>query len=220
MGTMTGIPLLVVDDHALFADALQARLAQEPDLGPVAVAYGPREAIRQVATARPAVVVLDLVLGDASGLDLVEEVRTVAPETRVVILTGVDSVQDAVTAACRGARAWLPKTVDANHLVRVVRGVSRGEAWFAPDLLGPVLTELTTRSGARPDPLAALTARETQVLQCMVDGLSRPQIATRLRVSENTVRTHTQNLIAKLGVHSSLESVALALRSGLRASER
>ena len=95
----------------------------------------------------------------------------------------------------------------------------RGEAWLAPELLGRVLTDLTTRAVIQPNPLAGLTVREREVLQCMVDGLSRVEIAERLRVSGNTVCTHTQNLMAKLGAHSTLESVALALRSGLRGSE-
>ena len=216
---MTGITVLVVDDHTLFADALQARLAQEPDLRRVSIACGAREAHAQVAALRPAVVILDVLLGDGSGLELVEQIREISPETRVVMLTGVESVDAVWTALSRGARAWLPKTVDTDHLVRVVRGVHRGEAWVAPELLGRVLTALTDRA-VKPqrDPLAGLTAREREVLQCLVDGLSRADIAKRLRVSANTVRTHTQNLIAKLGVHSTLESVAVALRYGLRAS--
>jgi DNA-binding NarL/FixJ family response regulator len=215
---MVGISVLVVDDHALFADALQARLRHERDLGPITVAYNARDALRQASATRPAVVVLDLMLNDENGLHLVEDVRRVSPESNIVILTAVDSVEDVITAVSRGARAWLPKTVDSNHLIRVVRGVSRGEAWLTPDLLGRVLTDLTARTAAQQSPLEVLTPREHEVLQCLVDGLSRAEVAACLGVSENTVRTHTQNLLAKLGVHSTLECVALALRSGLRAS--
>ena len=134
------------------------------------------------------------------------------------MLTAGAAVEDVLTALTRGARAWLPKTIDSDRLVRVVRGVYRGEAWLSPDLLGRVLSELTSRASEQHNPLTVLTARESEVLQCMVDGLSRPEIALRLGLSANTVRTHTQNLIAKLGVHSTLESVALALRHGLRSS--
>jgi DNA-binding NarL/FixJ family response regulator len=214
------ISVLIVDDHALFADALEARLSQEPDLKPIAVAYGAREALVKVSAMRPAVVILDVVLADGRGFDLVGEVRSTSPKSQVVMLTGVDSTESTVAALSRGARAWLPKTVNMDHLVRVVRGVHRGEAWLSPHLLGQVLSDLMAIARTPPrDPLAGLTPREREVLQCMVDGLSRAEIATQMQLSGNTVRTHTQNLIAKLGVHSTLESVALALRNGLSASD-
>jgi DNA-binding NarL/FixJ family response regulator len=212
------ISVLIVDDHRLFAEALQARLLCEPDLRPVWVARTATEARTRIA-ARPHVAVLDVDLAGASGLDLIDFVLEACPETRVVMLSGVDSVDSVVTALRRGAQAWLPKTVDSGHLVRVIRGVTRGEAWLSPDLLGRVLPELLARTGTQPpEPLAVLTPREREVLQCMVDGISRAETAVRLHVSANTVRTHTQNVMAKLGAHSTLESVAVALRHGIRAS--
>jgi DNA-binding NarL/FixJ family response regulator len=94
----------------------------------------------------------------------------------------------------------------------VIRGVYAGEMWVDPPLLGAAMPVLLTRLlTPAPDPLSVLTARERQVLDCMVNGLSRAEIAARLNVSGNTVRTHTQNLISKLGVHTSLEAVTLAL---------
>jgi DNA-binding NarL/FixJ family response regulator len=214
-----GLSVLVVDDHPVFAEALQARLADEPDLSPVWVAYTADEAVAMVGRYWPAVVVLDLVLGAASGLDVAEQIRVRSPASRVLVLTGVESVESVVAALYLGVRAWLPKTVDAGQLVRVIHGVARGEVWLAPALLGRVVTDLVARAaGPPPDPLAVLTAREREVLQCLVDGLSRTDIAARLHVSTNTVRTHTQNLMAKLGAHSTLESVSLALRHGVRAS--
>ncbi|HZN19528.1 MAG TPA: response regulator transcription factor [Micromonosporaceae bacterium] len=215
-----GVSVLVLDDHAVFADALQARLSREPDLGPVLVAYGAAEARAVAARARPAVAVLDLCLDNGeSGLDVAAALRDTSPGTRVVILTGIQSVEDVVTGLVNGVRAWLPKTVDTDHLVRVIRGVHAGEAWLSPDLLGKVLTDLVAHVAAPPpDRLDGLTAREREVLQCMVNGLTRAEIAQRLHLSVHTVRTHTQNLLTKLGAHSSLESVALALRNGLRVS--
>jgi DNA-binding NarL/FixJ family response regulator len=220
-GATVAVSVLVVDDHAVFADALQARLSREPDLAPVTVAYSAAQARAQVAHAQPAVAVLDLSLGDGdSGLDLAEAISRASPRTRVVILTAWGSVEEVAEGLRRGVRAWLPKTIDTDHLVRVIRGVHAGEAWLAPDLLGRVLTRLVARSAAPPaDPLDALTAREREVLQLMVNGLTRTEIAARMHLSVNTVRTHTQNLLAKLGAHSTLESVALARRQGLRASD-
>lgn len=216
---MAAISVLVVDDHAVFADALQARLSRESDLVPVTVAYSAAEARVMVGRALPAVVVLDLMLGDDNGLDVAEAIRKASPGTRVIILTGSESVVEVVNGLAQGVRAWLPKTIDIEYLVSVIHGVHAGEAWLAPALLGQVLTELVARTSTpAPDPLSVLTAREREVLQCMVDGLNRVEIAEGLHLSVNTVRTHSQNLIAKLGAHSTLESVSLALRTGLRAS--
>lgn len=207
------ISVLVVDDHQVFADALGARLARERDLGPVQVAYNTADARGKAARMRPAVVVLDLLLGEGeTGLDVAESIRQLSPPSKMIVLTAVESVSDVITGLMRGVRAWLPKTIDVDHLVRVIRGVHAGEAWLAPDLLGRVLNDLVI--DASPDPLDGLTTRERQVLQCMVDGLTRIEIARRLHLSVNTVRTHTQSIIAKLGAHSTLESVALALRNG------
>lgn len=215
---MEPLPVLLVDDHPVFAEALAARLASEPDLTVVPVAHTLGQALAELARSRPAVIVLDFALGEQSGLALLEQVRAEHRQTRAIILSAVDSVDAVVEAVRRGARAWLPKSVDVAYLVRVVRGVARGEAWIPPTLLGPVLTRLAGPDPARPDPLAALTPRERDVLQCMVDGLSREAIARRLYLSVNTVRTHVQNLLAKLDCHSVLQAVALAQRCGMRQS--
>src|ERR1041384_5737728 len=108
---MVSISVLVVDDHAVFADALQARLSREPDLAPVAVAYSANELRAQLTRNRPDVVVLDLLLGDRSGLDLAEDIRELSSTTKVIILTAVVSVEPVITGLSRGLRAWLPKTV-------------------------------------------------------------------------------------------------------------
>jgi DNA-binding NarL/FixJ family response regulator len=213
---VAAISVLVVDDHAVFADALQARLSREPELGPVRVAYGAADARAEVARTPPAVAVLDLLLDGESGLEVAQAMRQTSPQTKIIVLTGAESVGDVISGLMLGVRAWLPKTVEVAHLVRVIKGVTAGEAWLAPALLGRVLTELV--AGSSPDPLDGLTTRERQVLQCMVGGLTRAEIAERLHLSVNTVRTHTQKIMVKLGAHSTLESVALALRGGLRAT--
>ncbi|WP_432969895.1 response regulator transcription factor [Dactylosporangium sp. CA-233914] len=216
---MGEISILVVDDHAVFADALQARLADELDLGPVSVAYSAAQLRAHLARSKPAVIVLDLMLADRTGLDLADDIRELSPTTRTVILTAMESVEPVFTGLTRGVRAWLPKTIDTDRLVRVIRGVCAGEAYLAPDVLGRVLSEMAARTPHPAlDPFAGLTIREREVLQCMVDGLTRAEIAARLGVSVNTARTHAQNLIAKLGTHSTLETVSLALRNGIRAS--
>jgi DNA-binding NarL/FixJ family response regulator len=103
-----------------------------------------------------------------------------------------------------------------DFLLVAIRGAPHGHSWFPPAMLGRMLPLLARNGAADRDdePLAALTDRERQVLECMVDGLDRRAIAARLCLSVNTVRTHVQAVLAKLQVHSSLEAVALALAAG------
>jgi DNA-binding NarL/FixJ family response regulator len=211
--------VLLVDDHALFVEALAARLSREPDLEVLPVAHDERSAYAMLSTAAPAVVVLDVALGADSGLEVLDRVTAQHPGVRVVMLTGSTSPELVVEAVRRGASAWLPKTCGGDQLISVIRGVIRGESWIPPELLGAVLRQLAEPVNVpQPDPLGILTAREREVLQCMVDGLNRSDIARQLFVSANTVRTHTQNLLAKLHVHSVLEAASFALRSGMRHS--
>jgi two-component system NarL family response regulator len=217
---MRPIRVLIVDDHVLFAEALAARLTREPDLVILPVAADLRRALALVATERPQVIVLDMMLGADNGLEVLDHVRRRNPDVRVVVLTAMsDDVDAIVQAVRRGAVGWLSKTESADLVARVIRGAADRGGWIPPDLLGDVLRRLPmggegTGSGSRL--LGELTPREREVLQCMVDGLSRAEIAGRLGLSANTVRTHTQNLLAKLDLHSALEAITLAMRAGMR----
>jgi DNA-binding NarL/FixJ family response regulator len=213
------ISVLVVDDHQVFADALYARLATEEGIGPVAVAYSAADALARLRRNSFDVTLLDYGLDDRTGADLSAELRTAVPSTRIIILSAGQPLDAVVDSLIAGVNGWLPKMIDTSHLVDAIRGVQAGEMWVDRALLGQAMPALLTRIlTPPPDPLAVLTKREREVLDCMIAGLSRGEVARRLKVSDNTVRTHTQNLISKLGVHSSLEAVTLALRSGHRPS--
>lgn len=211
---MGRISVLAVDDQQVFADALQARLSLEEDLGPVSVAYTATEARSRLERRQYDIAIVDYGLGDDNGAQVSGELRMTAPSTRVIMLSALETIDTVAEALVAGVRAWLPKTIDGAYLVDAIRGVHAGEMWIDRRLLGQVMPALIGRFlTPPPDPLAALTSREKEVLECMIAGLSRAEIADRLHVSANTVRTHTQNLIGKLGVHSSLEAVTLALRN-------
>ncbi len=216
---MRSIRVLIVDDHALFAEALAARLGAEPDLEVLPVARDVRRAAVLIATEAPHVVVLDLVLGEQSGLDALDLLHRRHPEVRVVVLSGITDIEPMVDALRRGAVAWVPKTESADLVVRVVRSAAARGGWIPPDVLGDVLRRLLRPSEPTADVLAGLTPREREVLQGMVDGSGRAEIAARLGLSANTVRTHTQNLLAKIGAHSALEAVTIAMRSGIRPAD-
>ncbi|QFG24134.1 response regulator transcription factor [Actinomadura sp. WMMB 499] len=211
---MRPIRVLIVDDHTLFAEALAARLGREPDLVILPIASDARRALALTATERPQVVVLDMTLGAESGLDVLDRLRESEPDVRVVVLTAMSELDVLVQAVRRGAVGWLSKTESAELVARVIRSAARKGGWIPPELLGEVLRRLT--ADGDEERLPELTPREREVLQCMVDGLGRAEIAERLGLSANTVRTHTQNLLAKLGMHSALEAITLAMRAGMR----
>ncbi|WP_083936809.1 response regulator [Longispora albida] len=218
--------VLLVDDHPVFAEALAARLAIEPDIEVLPVASGSGRALAEISLGDPDVVLLDLYLGESytasgehserNGLGLLATIRARYPRTKVIMLTAAEDPALTVAAFRAGADGWLPKSAHAAELVEAIRSVARGEASVPPRLLADVLDRLTGRQGPDGDPLAVLTVREREVLQCMVDGLGRAEIAARLHISSNTARTHTQNILSKLGCHSVLEAVALARKSGMR----
>jgi DNA-binding NarL/FixJ family response regulator len=215
---MTQISTLIVDDHLLFAEALQLRLRRERDLHPVRIATSASEALALARAEAPDLVIMDYRLGPDNGIDLAAQIRAVAADCQVIILSGGVQVADVLRAMRGGARGWLAKTSDVDELLRAIRAVIRGDAWLSPPLLGSVLLELVDDDRKPTDtPLSGLTTRELEVLGCMVDGLTRTQIAARLYISGNTARTHTQNVLAKLDAHSTLEAVSIAQRHGMRA---
>jgi DNA-binding NarL/FixJ family response regulator len=152
------------------------------------------------------------------GLALVERVRAEHPGTRTVVLAERDDPVRAARALQSGACGWVAKDCSLSRLLAVVRGVLRDETHLPPALLTGVLRELTAARRNRTESerlVESLTPREQEVLRCMVAGLGRKAVAERLFLSPHTVRTHMQNVLGKLGVHSTLAAVALARRAGV-----
>jgi DNA-binding NarL/FixJ family response regulator len=207
---MRGISVLVVDDHAAFADAVRSELESDIELTTVAVAYGLEEATSELAILRPDVALVNLQLSDGTGIDLAKRARTLSPATRIVMMSATDSPDAVFHALLQGVRIWLPKTMEAPQLARAVRLAVRGGAWLPVDVLGPVLDALVDRAtGITTDPLAPLSRRELEILDGLAAGKNRAELATALHLSVNTIRSHVQNIIAKLKVHTTLEAVAL-----------
>jgi DNA-binding NarL/FixJ family response regulator len=137
---------------------------------------------------------------------------------RTVVLAEKDDPRRAALALQAGASGWVAKDCSLQRLLTVVRGVLRDETHLPPALLTGVLRELTAARKHRTESeqlVESLTPREREVLRCMVAGLGRKAVAERLYLSPHTVRTHMQNVLGKLGVHSTLAAVALARRAGV-----
>lgn len=200
------ITAVVIDEERTFADALAIRLSAEEDLSVVAVAQPTATTMGWHAD----IILLDVNL--AGSMRLCKATSGPPHSTRVIMLSHASEPARIIAAIEAGARAWVRKDESIEHLLRVLRGVARGETWLPPAEAGNVLSLLLRQRDRREDGdrmLALLTPRERQVLACLTDGDSRNQIAERLNLTPNTVRTHLQNILAKLGVHSTLEAVAL-----------
>lgn len=152
------------------------------------------------------------------GMALVTRVRDARQGVRTVVLAERDDPRRAAAALQAGAFGWVAKDCSLSRLLSVIRGVLRDETHLPPALLTGVLRELTAARKHRTESerlVESLTPREREVLRCMVAGLGRKAVAERLFLSPHTVRTHMQNVLGKLGVHSTLAAVALARRAGV-----
>jgi DNA-binding NarL/FixJ family response regulator len=204
--------VLIIDQQHTFHDALAVRLRAEQDLTVAAEAES-TESARRALAGRPAdVILLDAELPRDSAVAFCTEMTQRVHPPRVVMLSAASDAQRIVAAVRAGAAAWVRKDASIDHLLRVIRGVVHGETWLPPTELGDVLRLLIADQDDRQgcdELLAALTPREQEVLFHLVQGAGRKEVAERLQLSANTIRTHLQSLMRKLGVHSTLEVVAL-----------
>jgi DNA-binding NarL/FixJ family response regulator len=194
------------------------RLDAEPGFRVIGAVSEPQEALR-VTRLRPVDVAVLLVDGGAPDfVAIADALRASRPGIALIGLPDREDVALLERAVRHGFRGWVPMAVGVGTLVEAVHAVHRGESVIPPLLLSGLLTCLLEERSAQPEaeaPFAALSARERQVLREMVRGGNRYDIAEELDISPNTVRTHVQSILAKLGVHSSVAAVTLARRAGL-----
>lgn len=216
------IHVLIVDQRLTFRDALATRLQAEPDLAVVAKTDSAEFAPRVLVGRTADVILLDAELPNDSAIGFCAEMTRRGDQSRVVMLSASSRPERIVAAVRAGAAAWVRKDESIDHLLCVIRGVASGDTWIPPRELGAVLRLLIEDQDNRRDSddlLASLTGRELDILFLLVEGAGRKEIAERLRLSANTVRTHLHSLMVKFGVHSTLEVVALA-RPRLEASSQ
>ena len=215
---MRVIRLVLGDGHRSFVEALAMRLDVEPGLQVVAAVVQPEDALRAVQ-AQPADVAVLAVNTDTAGfLSIGAALLAARPELKLVGVAGADDPGLLARAVRAGFRGWVPKDVGIGALLEVLHAVCRGETCIPPLLLTGLLRRLTCEAEeqrAAELPFTSLTAREQEVLRAMSSGASRQEIAVQLGISPNTVRTHMQSILTKLGVHTSLAAVTLARRAGV-----
>ena len=209
--------VLVVDDVDLFRKGLRAALA-EAGFDVCGEAERAEEAVSAAETLQPDIVVLDILMPGISGLDVVEKITAVAPESSVILLTGSESEEDLLTGIRAGARGYVVKDTPFEDLARSIKDVVDGGAVISTRMAGKlldVLSQLLRHQDFMAPRKPTLTGREVEVLQHVAQGMTSKQIGHELFISENTVKNHIRNILDKLGLHSRNEAVLYAIRENL-----
>lgn len=207
---------MVVDDHPIWRDAV-ARDLSDDGFDVVATADGVESARRRAAVVRPAVVLMDMRLGDGDGAQGTAAVLQVSPSSRVLVLSASDERDDVLEAVKAGATGYLVKSASRSDLAEAVRATAAGRAVFTPGLAGLVLGEYRriAKNAGSQGVTPRLTERETEVLRYVAKGLTAKQIAAKLDLSHRTVENHVQATFRKLQVSNRVELVRYAIEHGL-----
>jgi two-component system, NarL family, nitrate/nitrite response regulator NarL len=209
---MSEIRVGVIDDHPLFREGVIHTLQSEPEIEVVGSGESAQDAIRLAREFAPDVIVLDLNM-PGGGLDAVEAITAVQPKIATLILTVVADGEWVRTAIQKGAKGYILKGVGGSELIRVVRAVARGESYVSPTLAADLLAgtdKRTTVPTGEPYPFSQLTPREEQILLQIGHGLSNKEIASKLYISEKTVKHYVTGVLLKLRVRNRVEA-ALAI---------
>jgi DNA-binding NarL/FixJ family response regulator len=210
--------VLLVDDHPLYREGLATALAAAPDVEVVGEAADGEQAVALVEQLEPDVVVMDLHMPGMGGIEATRRVVGLRPRTAVLVLTMLEG-DDAVFAAMRaGARGYLLKGADRQEISRALTTVASGEVVFSAGIASRVLQWFSTGGRAGVAPFPELTEREREVLDLVARGLTNAAIASRLVVSDKTVRNHVSNVFTKLHVGDRAAAVARARDAGLGAA--
>lgn len=200
------IRLMLVDDHFLLRQGLQLVLSLKPDLKVVAEAENGRNAIELFRKHHPDITLMDLRLPDMTGTDALRAIRKEFPNARIVMLTTYDADEDIHRALGAGAAGYLLKNIPAEELVEAIRMVQSGKT---------CIPAAVAKRLAERDIYKELTARESEVLQLVVKGLSNKEIADVLQVTPFTAKAHVRNILSKLDVADRTEAATLAISRGL-----
>jgi len=219
-GPSSTIQIVVADDHQVVRTGFAELLRTQPDFTVVGTASDGVDAVRICRELRPDVVLMDVRMPTMDGIEATRQLVGSQPDgPRILILTTFDLDQYVYEALRAGASGFLLKDVSAERLFEAIRVIAAGDALLAPTVTRRLISEFAllrpTSDAASTAALAALTPRETQVLRLVADGMSNPEIAARLFVTEETVKTHVSHVLSKLGLRDRTQAVVVAYESGL-----
>jgi DNA-binding NarL/FixJ family response regulator len=213
------VRIVVADDHEVVRAGFAALLETQPDFTVLGTASDGAEAVQISRELRPDVILMDVRMPGTDGIEATRQLTGGTGGPRVIILTTFDLDQYVYDALRAGASGFLLKDVTAERLFDAVRVIAAGDALLSPGVTRRLISEFTR---LRPPPdgppaaaLAGLTPRETQVLRLVATGLSNPEIAAQLVVTEETVKTHVSRMLSKLGLRDRTQAVVMAYETGL-----
>ncbi|WP_309109972.1 response regulator transcription factor [Saccharothrix sp.] len=208
------VSVMVVDDHPIWRDGVARDLA-ERGFDVVATAGDAASAVRIARAVRPDVVLMDLNLGESTGVEATTMITGSLTGTRVLVLSASGEHDDVLEAVKAGASGYLVKSASAEELVEAVNRTAAGDAVFTAGLAGLVLGEYRRMAATPDEDKPQLTDRETEVLRLVAKGLTARQIANRLVISHRTVENHVQSTLRKLQLHNRVELARYAIEHGL-----
>jgi len=213
------IKILIVDDQALFREALHTLLSVQADFDVVGEAGNGEEAVRLATLLKPTVILMDMRMPVLDGVKATQRLHSVAPDCRVLILTTFDDDEYVFEGLRAGAVGYLMKDVSAEKLYDAIRSTAQGEYFLLPSITAKVVAEFSRLS--RPGPSSSeelvdpLSPREIDILQRVATGISNKEIADILFISEGTVKNHLSNILRKMGVKDRMQAVIKARELGI-----
>ena len=209
--------IVLADDHTLMRAGLRALLEREPDLVVVGEAEDGRQTIDLVASLQPDVLVLDIAMPNLNGIEAARQIVAKHPGIAVVILSMHSDESYVLRALKAGVRAYLLKDSAESDLIRAIRAVRAGKAFFSPDVGKTLLEDYVHQLQQRgeEDSYELLTSREREILQLLAEGKSNKDVASLLNLSPYTVETHRGHILQKLGLHTVPDLVLYAVRKGI-----
>ncbi len=210
--------IVLADDHTVLRQALARVLAMRPGIQVVGEAANGLEAVRMAQELTPDVVLMDISMPELDGLAATARIHALGLPVKVLILTVHDRDEYLFKALQAGAMGYVLKETDMEELLTAVRTVAKGQTYVQPAMASKLVADYLQRANAKGgtgDSLDTLTPREKEILNLIATGYTSPQIANQLVLSTNTVRTHRDNIMAKLGLHSKAALIRYAVSKGL-----
>ena len=209
------ITVMLVDDHAMVREGVRAFFVTQPDITIVTEAGSGEDAVKLAAQFVPDVILMDLIMPNMDGVEATRKVKQVSPRSQIVVLTSYHEDEHIFPALKAGALSYILKDVSAEELVSAVRKAAAGEAVLHPRVAARVIKELQGKRADALNPFTELSERELEVLKLIADGMSNAEMASKLVLSEKTIKGHVSNILSKLHLADRTQAAVYAWREGI-----